>query len=253
MNTAPLADLAGEPGYGDRIAAVTGRVKDAASPFEALDLLHTAAQAMGVDAAAFVSFVKDNDDHESYRFLLACEMAWCAEYEANAWYTNDPWLNYARTSTTPTRGRDIAAHSKPQSAIVAMAQRYGFMDALIVPAPSSGNITRTGVLCLGSSHPSFFEGDGFMTLRVQARALAMELHEWWIAHIGQELMQQARLSDSDLTLLRLERQGQCTKLIADALDTSVHAINSRFQRMTEKLGVPNRKAAAHLAAEYGLI
>jgi hypothetical protein len=30
-------------------------------------------------------------------------------------------------------------------------------------------------------------------------------------------------------------------------------VNSRFQRMTEKLGVPNRKTAAKLAAEYGLI
>ena len=31
------------------------------------------------------------------------------------------------------------------------------------------------------------------------------------------------------------------------------AVNSRFQRLNAKLGVPNRKAAAQLAAEYGLI
>lgn len=253
MRAMPLDELAARPGYADRIAAVTARIKAAASPMEALGLLQAAADEMGVGAAAFVSFVRDDDSHESYRFLLACELAWCAEYEARAWYADDPWLDYARSSTVPVRARDIAARGALQRDIVALARRYGFTDALIVPAPSSANITRTGVLCLGSSQADFFEGEGFMSLRLQARALAMELHEWWIAHVGRELMQQARLSDSDLALLRLERQGQCTKLIADALDTTVHAVNSRFQRMTERLGVPNRKAAANLAAEYGLI
>ena len=85
------------------------------------------------------------------------------------------------------------------------------------------------------------------------RALAMELHDWWIGYIGKELALNARLSADDLALLRLHRQGQCTKLIADALGTSPHAVNSRFQRLTEKLGVPNRRVAANMAAEYGLI
>ena len=41
--------------------------------------------------------------------------------------------------------------------------------------------------------------------------------------------------------------------MARLLQMSPHAINSRFQRMNARLGVPNRRAAAQLAAEYGLI
>ena len=64
---------------------------------------------------------------------------------------------------------------------------------------------------------------------------------------------QARLSDEDLALLVHERMGHSTAFIANALDMSPSAVNSRFQRMNARLGVPNRKAAAQLAAEYGLL
>jgi DNA-binding NarL/FixJ family response regulator len=66
-------------------------------------------------------------------------------------------------------------------------------------------------------------------------------------------MANARITDDDLVLLRHERLGHATKVIASALDTTASSIDSRFQRVNQKLGVPNRKAAATLAAEYGLI
>ena len=133
-------------------------------------------------------------------------------------------------------------------------RQFGFRSAYIVPAPTSGGLSRVGVLCLGSSAaPGFFDDDGYLTLKMLARALAMELHEWWIARIKRELVVNARLMDDDLALLAHERLGHSTKLIAAALDMSPNAMDSRFQRLNAKLGVPNRKAAAQLAAEYGLI
>ena len=54
-------------------------------------------------------------------------------------------------------------------------------------------------------------------------------------------------------MLAQERLGRGTKAICSALQMSPTAVNSRFQRLNAKLGVPNRKAAAQLAAEYGLI
>lgn len=81
----------------------------------------------------------------------------------------------------------------------------------------------------------------------------MELHQWWIGQIKRELIKNARITPDDLVLLRLERVGHITKTIAEELDTSPCSIDSRFQRINQKLGVPNRKAAANLAAEYGLI
>ena len=41
--------------------------------------------------------------------------------------------------------------------------------------------------------------------------------------------------------------------LAATLGVSPHSVNSYFQRVNAKLGVLNRKEAAHLAAEYGLI
>ena len=249
----PLAELVGAADYASSVIAVTARVARAGDEAEAVMVLHDAAQAMGVDAAAFVSFVRDDDAHDSFRFLLACDPVWCAEYERRAWYALDPWLAYARIHTEPVRGADVPAESRAQRDIVELAQSHGFSDALIVPAPASGMVTRLGVLCLGSTQRGFFADAGYATLKPLARSLAMELHAWWIERIKHELAQSAHLTDDDLVLLKHERQGHGTKVIATALDSSPNAINSRFQRMNARLGVPNRKAAAQLAAEYGLI
>ena len=208
---------------------------------------------MGAGASEFGSFIRDDPSHESYRFLLACDPVWCFEYERKAWYANDPWLNYALNHSEPARGSEIPIATKQHRAAVDLAVEFGFSSAAIVPAPSAGGLSRVGVLVLGSSTPGFFEGDGFIGLKVVARSLAMELHEWWVGQIKGELIANARITSEDLLLLRHERMGHSTKRIAAELDTSAASVDSRFQRINAKLGVPNRKAAANLAAEYGLI
>jgi len=248
-----LAELAGAPDFAGRVAAVAARLAGAEDEAQALHVLEAAADTMGLDAAAFVSFVHDDASHESFRFLLACDPVWCFEYERRAWYATDPWLAYALTYSEPARGHEIRAESEQQRAVMELAEQYGFRSSLIVPAPSSGKLTRLGVLCLGSATPGFFDDDGYLPLKLVARGLAMELHGWWIERIKREVIMQARLTEEDLTLLAHERRGLGTKLMANALNVSPQSINSRFQRMNARLGVPNRKAAARLAAEYGLI
>lgn len=253
-NSAPsLADIAGQPDYFARVGEVVQRIPRAADEAEAVALLSEATQRMGADASAFVSFIRDDPSHESYRFLLACDPVWCLEYERKAWYANDPWLNYALNHSEPARGSEIPIASKQQRDAVELAVEFGFHSAAIVPAPSGGGLSRVGVLCLGSSSPGFFEGDGFIGLKLVARSLAMELHEWWIGQIRRELIANAKITADDLLLLRYERLGRSTKWLAVELDTTVSAIDSKFQRINAKLGVPGRKAAANLAAEYGLI
>jgi DNA-binding CsgD family transcriptional regulator len=232
---------------------VTRCVASAADEAEALSLLHEATERMGADAGAFVSFIRDDLSHESYRFLLACDPRWCQEYERTAWYASDPWLTYALTHTEPAVGSAIPIASRQQQAAVDLAAQYGFRSSAVVPAPSSGGLSRIGVLCLGSATDGFFEDAGFDSLKLVARALSMELHEWWIGRIRSELMASTRLSQEDLMMLRRERLGQTSKHIALDLDISISAVDSRFQRITARLGVPTRRAAAHLAAEYGLI
>lgn len=248
-----LAELVSSPDYAGRVAALASSLPDAADEHQALDVFVDTITAMGMDAAAFISFVQEDDSHESFRFLLACDPTWCFEYEQRGWYAADPWLAYALTHSEPARGHEITAKSALEAEILSLAEQYGFRSSLIVPAPASGNVTRLGVLCLGSATAGFFDDAGYPTLQLVARGLAMELHGWWIAHIKQEVIQQARLTDEDLALLAQERRGLCTKSMADSLQMSTHAINSRFQRMNARLGVPNRRAAARLAAEYGMI
>lgn len=248
-----LAEFAREPAYSDNVLATIRLLAHAGDEAQAVGVLAAARKQMGADAAAFVSFVRDDPSHESFRFLLACDPVWCLEYERRAWYIDDPWLQYSLNHTEPARGEDIQPATAQQRDVVDLAAQFGFRSALIVPAPSSGALTRIGVLCLGSSTPAFFNDDGYLALKVLARSLAMELHEWWIGRIKNELIENARLTDEDLLLLMHERLGHTTKFIAAKLDMSPNSINSRFQRMNARLGVPNRKSAAQLAAEYGVI
>ncbi|MBW8833122.1 MAG: hypothetical protein JF606_27820 [Burkholderiales bacterium] len=63
----------------------------------------------------------------------------------------------------------------------------------------------------------------------------------------------ARLTGADLELLRHVRRGLGSKQIAHELRTSSNAIDLRLSRLSSRLGVPSRSAAATLAATYGLI
>ncbi|MCW5658811.1 MAG: autoinducer binding domain-containing protein [Burkholderiaceae bacterium] len=229
------------------------RIPQALGEAAALELLSEGAKRLGAEVAAFVSFVRDDGSHESYRFLLACDPVWCHEYERHAWYANDPWLAYCLGHSEPILASEIPLGNKSQRAVADLASRFGFTSAVVVPAPSSGGLSRVGVLCLGSPMPGYFESDGFMAVKIASRSLAMELHEWWIGRIKRELIANAGITEDDLALLRHERLGHSTKAIALELATSASAIDSRFKRINQKLGVPNRKAAANLAAEYGLI
>ena len=137
--------------------------------------------------------------------------------------------------------------------MIDLAVQNGFASAVLVPAHSGAGHSRISLLCLGSSRPGYFEGEGFGRFKLGARTLASEFHDWWLARTRRDLVVKARITRDDLELLRHQRQGHGSKRIAAELHVSKSSINSRFQRMISKLGVPNRKAAARLASECGLI
>jgi DNA-binding CsgD family transcriptional regulator len=248
-----LGEITSAPGYAGTVSALTEAVAGAQDEAEAVVLLDRTARAMGAESSAFVSFMRDDGSHESFRFMLACDPVWCHEYQRRAWYAHDPWLQHALVSSEPALASAIPLASQKQRELADLARTYGFASGLIVPAPSAASLSRVGVLCLGSSKEGFFEGPGLGPLRIAARALSMELHGWWISRIKGKLLANAGLTDDDIDLLRYERNGLGTKAIAAALNTSTGAVDSRFQRLNQRLGVPNRRAAATLAAEYGLL
>lgn len=248
-----LHEVVHEPGFSDHAMRVIQRVPAALDDGEVLDVLHHAKGVFGADVAVFVSFIRDDESRESFRFIVAADPRWCLTYQAKSWFSNDAWLLYAAANSQPTCDTHIPLRTKGQREAREVAAEHGAISAYIVPAPAGGGLSRLGVLVLGSRIPGYFDSPAAGAIKILARSLSMELHEWWVRQIRQEVIARNRLTDDDLQLLRFEREGKSTKEIADLLSVSGVSIDSKFQRLNAKFSTPNRKAAARLAAEYGLI
>lgn len=81
----------------------------------------------------------------------------------------------------------------------------------------------------------------------------MSLQERWVEMLRDDFLRSSELSPLDLRILELELQGWGTKAIARHLRSTNASVNSRVQRLTNKLCVPNRRAAALRSLELGLI
>ena len=248
-----LEELTARADYLTRVADVVRRISAARDGIRAVELLQDATTRMGAEVSLFGSFVPEDRTGASYRLLLNCDPQWSTEYEEQGAYSEDPWLSHALTSSEPIRGSELTPRSDAQHRVVELAERFGFRSSVIVPAPSSGRLTRMGLLCLGSSTPDFFEGDGYVAFKMVARSVAMEFHEWWLARVRDELITGAAIDDHDRHLLTLVAAGHSSKEIGRQMTLSTAAVDSRFRRIRERLDVRSRRAASVLAAEYGLI
>lgn len=248
-----MAQIVAAAGYTERITAVAERIVEAKDQATVHALLTEGVRALGADNAVFVSFIRDNADLSACRFMLVCEPDWCQRYLEAGCFAHDPWLAYAAHHSAPISASSLPVLDAEGQRVIALAQRNGFVSAALVPAHSGAGHSRISLLCLGSTRPGFFEGEGFGRFRLGGRLIAAELHDWWLARIRRELIVKARITQADLELLRHEHQGHSSKRIAAELHVSKSSINSRFQRMNMKLGVPNRRLAARLAVECGLL
>ena len=248
-----LAQVVAEADYTERIAGVAERIAEARDQATVHALLTEGVHALGAEHAVFVSFIRDNADLSACRFMLVCEPDWCQRYLEAGCFAHDPWLAYAAHHSEPIPASSLPVLDAESQRVIALAMENGFTSAALVPAHSGAGHSRISLLCLGSTQPGFFEGEGFGRFRLGARLIAAELHDWWLGRIRRELIVKARITQADLELLRHEHQGHSSKRIAAELQVSKSSINSRFQRMNMKLGVPNRRLAARLAVECGLL
>lgn len=251
--TAELSRIVAASDYTERIAAVAERIAEARDQATIHALLTEGVHALGAENAVFVSFIRDNADLSACRFMLVCEPDWCQRYLEAGCFAHDPWLAYAAHHSEPIPASTLPVLDAEGRRVIALAMENGFASAALVPAHSGAGHSRISLLCLGSTQPGFFDGEGFGRFRLGARLIAAELHDWWLARIRRELIVKARITQADLELLRHEQQGHSSKRIAAELHVSKSSINSRFQRMNMKLGVPNRRLAAKLAVECGLL
>lgn len=241
------------PEFLPRLAEIGHMIDEACDSSEITALLHEATLLAGADVSAFASFMYDDDFYESYRFILACDPRWCLEYENSACYMHDPWLVYARRQSAPVLADRLVCRTNKEREVRALANRYGFVSALIVPTQAPHGLTRLGALCIGSRQPGYFDDAGLPALSFAVTALAMRLHEWQVAQLRKELLQSMTLSPEDLTLLHHQREGRKSKEIARAINATPMAVDSHWQRLNDKFGVSSRLAAVRRAAEYGLI
>ncbi|MFO1219604.1 MAG: autoinducer binding domain-containing protein [Burkholderiaceae bacterium] len=248
-----LGALTRSDGWLARALRGIARVAEAGTTDDVLLSFHSAAGDLGADAAVFMSFLQDDATLSSYRTLVACDPVWSATYAREQWFEDDPWLRHAMHDAEPVRSSEIVLRSPREEVFAQAAARAGFASAIVAPAPSTHGTSRVGVLALGSATPGFFEDEGYATLRVLTRALAMELHGWLARSILRELIDKAHITADDITLLRHEAAGHSSKVIAAAMHTEPKTIDCRFQRVSNKLGAPNRRAAVRLARLYGLL
>jgi DNA-binding CsgD family transcriptional regulator len=209
--------------------------------------------ALGTDSAVFATFTLGAGKPADVRFMLDCVPRWCQQYVDASYLATDPWLAYAAHHCEPIVASHLPLTSPEQREVVSWAVGCGFVSTAIFPVHSAVAQGRVSVLCLGSKKSGFFETDGFSRFKLGARLLATELHDWWRCHLRNDALLKARLTPLEIELLRREQRGLVSKEIAAELCVSTCSVNSRFQRLNQKMGVPNRRSAVRLAIEYGLL
>jgi DNA-binding CsgD family transcriptional regulator len=236
-----------------RIMEVANHLADLKSPDELITELFEINDVLGINGSVFVSFARNDDTHESYKFFNASPPGWCQEYMSNAWQTIDPCILYAAINNSPTLISRIPVRTAGQRLMLDAAARWGFRSGIVVPAHSPSGRSRMGVLYLGSEDPQRFDDEALNDLRLVLRALAGELLDWWTRLVRAELLAGGDLSRVDVEMLRLTRQGFRSNDIATSLGLSKGAVDQRMHRLTAKFNSPSRKDAADLAYQLGLL
>ena len=76
-----MAQIVAGADYTERITAVAERIVEAKDQATVHALLAEGVHALGVENAVFVSFIRDNADLSTCRFMLVCEPDWCRSEE----------------------------------------------------------------------------------------------------------------------------------------------------------------------------
>jgi DNA-binding NarL/FixJ family response regulator len=238
---ASLEAVVCQPGYFERAIEMACRVATANTQVEVDALLREAVPRLGADVAVFATFLPQP---ARLNVLLACDPTWIAVYEDEALFAHDPWALYASECDDPVCGSRLAVTSERQRRAIELAAQYGFVSTLLVPVRRCNG--RRSWLVLGSRQPGWFEGDGHTAARVAANSLASELQAWFALNARTDLIERVGLSEEDIAMVRLRQAGLSWKQIAGKLDLTHDAVRKRFERLKNRLGVGDPRAAVAL-------
>lgn len=219
-------------------------LRDASDPCDLPVSLCRVTQAFGARASVCAHVVPDPERPPQVLLLCACDAERIYTHLRAESALDHPWLRYAREHDEPVWSSQLGSTA-------ADSPTASSRPVLIIPTHSGGTTGRYGVLGVEFAGS---DDDGLVhEQRLLAEGLAHELHDWWMRRTRAELQREARLRSTDLQLLAFERQGLGTKQIARLIDSTLLAVDSRFQRINAKLGVANRRHAALRAAIHGLL
>ena len=205
----------------------------------------------GLPSFVFGAFFRSGP-REHYRYLVGCVPQWCYLYNQNKWYSIDPFIDYALENTSPVLASDIKLSSAGQERMMVEAAEYGFRSGLVVPAHSRATV-RIGILYLGTSEGPERARRSLLKYRSLMRAFALELLEWWDAKLREFGLEGLELDELDLALLEKAQEQATAEEAAHELGVTLSRVKSRYERLTRKLEVPNKRDAAEKAIELGLI
>ncbi|AZU59032.1 autoinducer binding domain-containing protein [Ralstonia pseudosolanacearum] len=194
-----------------------------------------------------------NGTASSYRFLVGCSAEWIQIYQHRHWYSNDPYLQYARFNASPAPGSVIPITSAGQREMRATARQYGFRSNLVVPAHSRAT-SLLGVLHI-ANNVEMEDGGEARLLEWQSllRAISLTLLDMRTAAQHQLMVARFGLDARDLTALQFVLAGEPAQEVARSLGLSVASVYSMYSRINEKLGVNRINEAARLAQQYDLL
>lgn len=250
---ASVQDCARATGYEPQALAAIVQIAQATDPATLAEKLARATAAIGASASLYTATIPDGDRDLSCFTVLAGHPAYVHAQNELGPLTAHPWFRFARKHLKSSSDRQIQVSEATDAAAVELAQRYGFRSCFIVPTPTGNDLDRLGMLWVGSHRPDDFEGAEAGVVRVLARALAGELHDWLLHYLHRRLLESARLERTDIRLLALEQMGMQSKEIAALTGLSRASIDSRFQRINTRLHCSTRRASALRANAYGLL
>ncbi|MDY7549210.1 autoinducer binding domain-containing protein [Glaciimonas sp. CA11.2] len=193
-------------------------------------------------------------ERDTYRYFIGCQPEWCKIYNDRKWFMNDPFVEYARSNTAPVVGSEIHAVTAGQIDMLEVAASYGFRSGMVIPTHSSANVSeRMGMLYVGLDADQQTGEKILLRSRITFRALGMELLDWWMRHLYQESARKFKLSEAEIYLLQLSKNGLITAEIAAKLNLKSSAIYSQFGLIKEKFNVDKITDAVHEANLNGLL
>lgn len=235
---------------------VIAQLADCATENEANELVKKVVEMLGAQWFVYSMFLPSVQDmtSESFRYFIGCSPELCALYSKRKWMMNDPFFEYARTSSAPLLGSKVKVQTPGQAELIQICAQHGFRSGLVVPTHTSMEASkRMGLLYIGSELPTEIGEPLLMQQRVQFGALGTELLLWWNKRLKQQAMRRYSLEEEEVETLQLSKNGRVAIEIAALFDIKLSAAYKRLNSIKEKLNVDKIEQAVSKAETLGLL